>query len=83
MCLGAAVQTTVTTLRYGGRDPYGGTGHIEVDTPQARRRPLSVLGPLPDVRGRFSELLHVLWLVDFGASAAVLAEQERGIPEIH
>jgi tRNA(adenine34) deaminase len=83
MCLGAAVQATIMTLRYAGRDPYGGTAHIEVDTPQARRRPLSVVGPLPDVRGRFAELLHVLWLVDVGASPAVLAEQERGLPEIH
>jgi tRNA(Arg) A34 adenosine deaminase TadA len=83
MCLGAAVQATIISLHYAGRDPYAGTAHLEVDTPQARRRPISMLGPLSDVRGRFAELLHVIWLVDYGASPAVLAEQERGIPEIY
>ena len=39
-------------------------------------------GPLPAPRGRFAELLHVRWLLDFGAAEAVLAEQRRGIGEI-
>ena len=42
-----------------------------------------MLGPMSDVRGRFGELLHVVWLVNFGASRAVLVEQERGIPDIY
>ena len=83
MCSGAAVQATIMSLRYAGRDPYAGTAHLQVDTPHARRRPISMLGPLSDVRGRFAELLHVIWLVDFGASRAVLVEQERGIPDIY
>lgn len=81
MCLGAAVQSTVTGLQYAGRDPYRGAAHVTVDTPQTRRRPLSVEGQLEDWRGRFAELLHVLWLLDVGAEA-VLAKQERSLPHI-
>ena len=80
MCSGAAVQATIMTLRYAGRDPYAGTAHLQGTTPQARRRPILMLGPMSDVRGRFGELLHVVWLVNFGASRAVLVEQERGYP---
>lgn len=82
MCLGAAVQATITRLHFAGRDPYGGASGLVVDTPQARRRPLAVTGPLAGWRGRFAELLHVRWLVDFGASEPVLDEQQRGIPGI-
>lgn len=83
MCLGAAVQSTITQLYFAGRDPYGGASGLVVDTPQARRRPLTVAGPLPGLWGRFAELLHVRWLLDFGASEPVLAEQRRGIPGIY
>jgi tRNA(Arg) A34 adenosine deaminase TadA len=83
MCLGATIQATVMQLRYAGRDPYGGTAHLVIDTPQARRRALTITGPLPDVRGRFAELLHVRWLLDFGAATPVLDEQRRGIPGIY
>lgn len=82
MCFGAAVQTTVTQLRYAGRDPYGGAASMQIDTPQARRRPIAVSGPLSDDRGRFAELLHIRWLADIGATA-VLEVQSRALPEIH
>lgn len=80
MCLGAAVQATITRLYFAGRDPYGGASRLVVDTPQARRRPLVVTGPLPGPRGRLAELLHVRFLVDFGAAEPVLAEQRRDLP---
>ena len=83
MCLGAAVQSTITRLQFAGRDPYGGAAGLVIDTPQARRRPLAITGPLADARGRFAELLHIRWLLDFGASQHVLEPQERGIPEIY
>jgi tRNA(adenine34) deaminase len=82
MCLGAAVQATITRLRFAGRDPYGGASQLVVDTAQARRRPLVVTGPLAGLPGRFSELLHVRWLLDFGASEPLLDEQRRGLPDI-
>jgi tRNA(adenine34) deaminase len=82
MCLGAAVQATITRLHFAGRDPYGGASGLVVDTAQARRRPLAVAGPLAGLPGRFAELLHVRWLVDFGVSGPVLDEQRRGIPAI-
>jgi tRNA(Arg) A34 adenosine deaminase TadA len=82
MCLGAAVQATITRLRFAGRDPYGGASQLVVDTAQARRRPLMVTGPLAGFQGRFSELLHVRWLLDFGASEPLLDEQRRGLPDI-
>ncbi|HUZ36398.1 MAG TPA: hypothetical protein VMV17_08715, partial [Streptosporangiaceae bacterium] len=75
--------STITQLYFAGRDPYGGASGLVVDTPQARRRPLTVAGPLPGLWGRFAELLHVRWLLDFGASEPVLAEQRRGIPGIY
>lgn len=63
------------------RDPYGGATGLTIDTPQARRRPITVTGPLPDRRGRFAELLRIRWLLDFGASGPVLESQRHGIPE--
>jgi tRNA(Arg) A34 adenosine deaminase TadA len=83
MCLGAAVQSTITRVHFAGRDPYGGASGLMIDTPQARRRPMAVTGPLADLRGRFAELLHVRWLLDFGASQPVLEPQQRTIPGIH
>ena len=83
MCMGAAVQSTITRLHFAARDPYGGAAGLVIDTPQARRRPLAITGPLADARGRFAELLHIRWLLDFGASQPVLESQERGIPEIY
>jgi tRNA(adenine34) deaminase len=83
MCLGAAVQATFTRLHFAGRDPYGGASGLVVDTPQARRRPLAVTGPLAGLTGRFAELLHVRWLLDFPAAQPVLDVQRRGIPDIY
>ena len=83
MCLGAAVQATFTRLHFAGRDPYGGASGLVVDTPQARRRPLAVTGPLGGWPGRFAELLHVRWLLDYRAAEPVLDVQRRGIPEIY
>jgi tRNA(Arg) A34 adenosine deaminase TadA len=82
MCLGATVQATVTRLCYAGRDPYGGAAGLIIDTPQARSRPLRVEGPLPGRPGRFAELLHVRQLAEAG-SVKVLAEQQRGLPDIY
>jgi tRNA(Arg) A34 adenosine deaminase TadA len=82
MCLGAAVQATITRLYFAGRDPYGGASRLVVDTPQARRRPLTVSGPLPRSLGRLAELLHIRFLLDFGAAEPVLAEQRLGVPDI-
>jgi tRNA(Arg) A34 adenosine deaminase TadA len=82
MCLGAVMQATITQLHFAGWDPYGGASRLVLDTPQARRRPLAVTGPAVGLPGRFAELLHVRWLMDFGASPPVLAEQRRGIPAI-
>ncbi len=81
MCLGAAVQSAVSRLHFAGRDPYGGASAVRIDTPQARRRAVAVTGPLPDTRGWFAEVLHIRWLIEFGAGAHVLAEQRRGLPD--
>jgi tRNA(adenine34) deaminase len=72
MCLGATVQATITRLHYAAPDAYAGSSHLVIDTPQARRRPLRVHGPLDDHRGRFAELLHLVWLLDMPAAPAVL-----------
>jgi tRNA(Arg) A34 adenosine deaminase TadA len=83
MCLGAAVQATFTRLHFAGRDPYAGASDLVIDTPQARRRPLAVTGPLAGWPGRFAELLHVRWLLDFRAAEPVLDVQRRGLPEVY
>ena len=83
MCVGAAVQATFTRLYFAGRDPYGGASGLVVDTPQAIRRPLAVTGPLAGLPGRFAELLHVRWLLDFRAAEPVLDVQRRGLPDIY
>ena len=76
-------QSTVTRLHFAGRDPYGGASRLQIETPQARRRPLAITGPLPGLRGWFAELLHVRWLIEFGASRQVLGAQQNGIPDIY
>lgn len=81
MCHGAAVQATVGLLAYAGSDPYAGTGHLAFGTPQARRRPLPVAGPLDDERGRLAELLHIVWILQMPAGPHVLAAQQAGLPE--
>jgi hypothetical protein len=76
------VQATITRLHFAGRDPYAGASGLVVDTPQARRRPLTVTGPLAGWPGRFAELLHLRWLLDFRAAEPVLDVQRQGLPEI-
>ncbi|MDF5758999.1 deaminase [Spongiactinospora sp. TRM90649] len=80
MCHGAAVQATVGAVHYAGADPFGGTGHLVFDTPQARRRPLRMHGPLPGERGRFAVLLHISWLLRLGAEQ-VVEIQRAALPE--
>lgn len=72
MCLGAAIQSTITSVHYAAPDPYGGSAHLTVDTPQARRRPLTLYGPVDDQRGAFAELLHLVWLLEAAAADSVL-----------
>ena len=80
MCHGAAVQATVGSLAYAGADPYGGTGGLVFGTPQARRRPLRVTGPLPDERGRLAELMHIVWILQMPAGPHLPAAQRAGLP---
>lgn len=72
MCLGAAIQSTITSLHYAAPDPYAGSAGLVIDSPQARRRPLTVRGPLRDRLGVLAELLHLTWLLDHPAAAQVL-----------
>jgi tRNA(Arg) A34 adenosine deaminase TadA len=83
MCVGAAVQATITRLHFAGRDPYGGASQLRVETPQARRRPLVITGPLADSRGQLAELLHIRWLLDYGAARPVLDAQQGGIADVY
>jgi hypothetical protein len=39
-----------------------------------------VTGPLADGRGRFAELLHIVWLLKWPAGPHVLAAQEAALP---
>jgi tRNA(Arg) A34 adenosine deaminase TadA len=81
MCHGAAVQSSLGSLAYAGADPYGGSGRQVFGTPQARRGRLRVTGPLPDERGRLSELLHITWIMR-AAGPHVLAAQQQARPDL-
>jgi hypothetical protein len=82
--VGAVVvdPATMGELRYAAADPYAGTGRLDFRTPQARRWPLRMAGPLAGERGRLAALLHLVWLLDWGASAHVVDAQRKGLPEI-
>lgn len=81
MCHGAAIQARVSTVVYAGPDPYGGTAGLRFFSPQSRRRPLGVVGPLADARGAFATLLHLVWLMERTTAAHVVAEHEKALPE--
>jgi tRNA(Arg) A34 adenosine deaminase TadA len=83
MCLGAAVQSTITTVHYAAPDPFGGSAHLTIDTPQARQRPLTLHGPVPDGRGVFAEQLHLAWLLDVAAPEAVLGPHRAVRPDAY
>jgi tRNA(Arg) A34 adenosine deaminase TadA len=83
MCLGAAVQSTITTVHYAAPDPYGGSADLTIDTPQARRRPLTLRGPVHDERGAFAEQLHLVWLLDAAAPDAVLQPHRAVRPDAY
>lgn len=78
---GRAVQSTITTLHCAAPDPYAGSSGLVIDSPQARRRPLTIRGPLRDRLGVLAELLHLAWLLDQPAAAPVLEPHRLGRPE--
>ena len=82
MCHGAAVQSTVGGVFYAGRDPYGGTASLRFTTPQARRRPLAVEGPLPDARGALAEILHLAFLLGRPSAGHVVDVHAETMPEL-
>ena len=82
MCHGAAVQATVGALHYAAPDPYGGTATVHFDTRQSRRRPLIVEGPLPDARGAFATLLHVVWLMERASAGHVVSLHDAELPDL-
>jgi tRNA(adenine34) deaminase len=82
MCHGAAIQSTVTRLYFAGRDPYGGTGGLRFDTPQARRRQLRVAGPLPGARGALAEIMHIAFLLSRESAAHVIRIHDETMPQL-
>jgi tRNA(adenine34) deaminase len=82
MCHGAAVQARLGRLVYAGADPYAGASAQLFATPQARRYPLEITGPLDDDRGRLAELLHIVYLVQRPAGPHVIAAQQSGLPSL-
>ena len=83
MCLGAAVQSRIISLHYAAPDPYGDSAHLTIDTPQARRRPPVLHGPIHDERGAFAEQLHLAWLLDVAAPDAVLEPHRIACPDAY
>jgi tRNA(Arg) A34 adenosine deaminase TadA len=81
-CYGAAIQSTVAGLCFAGRDPYGGTGGLRFETPQARRRDFLVTGPLPGPHGALAEILHIAFLMIRASSGHVVAAQRAALPQV-
>lgn len=84
MCHGAAIQSTLTRLYFAGRDPYGGTGGLRwrCDNPQARRRQLSVAGPLPGARGALAEIMHIAFLLSRESAAHIVRLHDETMPQL-
>jgi tRNA(Arg) A34 adenosine deaminase TadA len=82
MCHGAVVQSTLRRLVFAAPDPYGGTGAMSFDNPQSQRRPLTVEGPLPDERGAFATLLHIIWLLERPSAGHVVAGHDAALPKL-
>ena len=82
MCHGAAIQATVGQLLYAAPDPYGGTARLALETPQSRRRPVQVTGPLTDERGAFATLLHIAWLLQRPSAAHVVDLHRERLPAL-
>jgi hypothetical protein len=68
---------------YAAPDPYAGSCGLVVETPQARRRPLTTHGPLRNQHGVFAELLHMAWLLDQPSTAAVLEPHRAARPDAY
>jgi len=81
MCHGAVVQATLGALMFAGPDPYGGTATLRVDSPQARRRALTIVGPLADARGALATLLHLVWLMQKGGADHIVSLHDKALPD--
>ncbi|HYN63108.1 MAG TPA: nucleoside deaminase [Candidatus Limnocylindrales bacterium] len=83
LCIGATVMSTVGTLFYAGRDPYGGAdGALVGRNVHVGRVPLSVQGPLDGPFGRVATLLHVAYYLDRKPQGHVIAAHEQRLPDL-
>jgi tRNA(adenine34) deaminase len=83
LCVGATVMSTVGTLFYAGRDPYGGAdGALVGVNAHVERVPLRLHGPLDGPFGRLATLLHVAYCLDRKPMGHVVAAHQRRLPDL-
>jgi tRNA(adenine34) deaminase len=83
LCVGATVMSTVGTLFYAGRDPYGGAdGALVGVNAHVERVPLRVEGPLDGPFGRLGTLLHVAYYLERKPMGPVVAAHQRSLPDL-
>ena len=83
LCVGATVMSTVGTLRYAGRDPYGGAdGALVGMNAHIERVPLHIEGPLDGPFGRLATLLHVAYYLHRKPVGHVVAAHRRSVPDL-
>jgi tRNA(Arg) A34 adenosine deaminase TadA len=66
LCLGAALLSTVGTIRYAGADPAGGACRVSIPVEDLMRRELAIDEPLGGWPGRLSQSLSVAFWLGLG-----------------
>jgi tRNA(Arg) A34 adenosine deaminase TadA len=83
LCIGATVMSTVGTLTYAGRDPYGGAdGAVTGVNAHVERVPVRLVGPIEGPFGEIATLLHVAYYLDRKPEGYVVAAHERVVPSL-
>jgi tRNA(Arg) A34 adenosine deaminase TadA len=81
LCVGAAITTTVGTIRYASLDPYGGAaGQVPVNE-QTDRLPMRFEGPLPGVPGLLGAVLRLELYLRTNPDAHLVQSHRRRFPE--
>jgi tRNA(Arg) A34 adenosine deaminase TadA len=83
LCVGATVMSTVGSLKYAGRDPYGGAdGAVIGVNAHLERIPIRLIGPLAGPFGTIATLLYVAYYMDRKPDGVVVAAHTRDVPQL-
>lgn len=83
LCVGAAVMSSIGTVRFAGVDPYGGATAVPHDLNAHLRRGLTTFtGPRTDWPGTFAAALHVEFSLRRKPDGHVVAAYRAAAPEL-